>query len=131
MPRQKAAVIIPDEMKPQPEEHEVVVAWILAKHYHCTIEFLQPIAGYKTKTPDIVMSGIMWEIKSPTGNSKKSTIEYQFKGLKQSRNLIIDGQRTKLSDMFIKSQIKLEATRHTRVGKIIFITKSGKIIEFS
>jgi hypothetical protein len=107
----------------------VAVAWVLANYYRCTIEFLQPIASYKTKTPDIVMNGIMWEIKSPTGNSQKSTVEYQFKGLKQSRNLIIDGRRTKLNDTFIKAQIALEITRHSRVGRILFITKADEIIE--
>jgi hypothetical protein len=87
------------------------------------------LAGYKTKTPDIVMNGVMWEIKSPTGSSKKSTIEYQFKGLKQSRNLVIDGRRTKLGDAFIEDQIKREITRHSRVGKVVFIAKSGAVIE--
>jgi hypothetical protein len=129
MPRQKADVIIPDSIKPKPEDHELAVAWILAKHYICIVEFLQPVAGYKTKTPDIVMNGIMWEIKSPTGNSKKSTVEYQFKGLKQSRNLVLDGRRTKLSDTFIKAQTQQEIARHTRVGRIILIAKSGAVIE--
>ena len=127
--RQKASVIIPDGMKPEPEDHELTVARILAKHYSCVVEFLQPVASYKTKTPDIVMNGLMWEIKSPTGNSRKSTVEYQFKGLKQSRNLVLDGRRTSLSDAFIRRQIEQEIARHSRVGRVIFITKSSTVIE--
>jgi len=129
MPKQKAEVIIPEGMKPRPEDHELAVAWILAKHYNCLVEFLRPVAGYRTKTPDVVMNGVMWEIKSPTGNSRKSTVEYQFKGLKQSRNLVLDGRRTRLSDVFIESQIRQEIVRHSRVGKVLFIAKSGKVIE--
>lgn len=49
--KQATDVIIPAGMKPQPEEHEVEIAWVLARHYHCIIEFLQPIASYKTKLP--------------------------------------------------------------------------------
>lgn len=107
--------------------------WLLPGYWRnitdAPLSFYNRLPAIKTKTPDIVMNGVMWEIKSPTGNSKKSTVEYQFKGLKQSRNLIIDGRRTKLSDTFIKRQITLEITRHSRVGRIIFITKSDKIVE--
>lgn len=129
MSRQKADVIIPDGMKPIPADHELAVALILARHHNCLVEFLQPVAGYRTKTPDIVMNGIMWEIKSPTGNSKKSTVEYQFKGLKQSRNLVLDGRRTRLDDVFLRSQIKQEIARHSRVGRVLFISKSDAVIE--
>ena len=50
-------VIIPEDMKPLPEAHEIEVAQILARHYACVVEFLQPTAGYKMKTPDIVIDG--------------------------------------------------------------------------
>jgi hypothetical protein len=126
----KPEVVIPDTIKPRPEAHEIEVAWILAKHYACIVEFLQPSAGYKMKTPDIVMSGLMWEIKSPTGASRRLTIQGQFKGLKQSRNLVIDGRRTKLSDSLIQKQIATEIARHTRVGNILFITKSQQVFAF-
>lgn len=126
----KSEVVIPESMRPQPENHEIEIAWILARHYQCIIEFLRPSAGYKMKTPDIVMDGIMWEIKSPTGSSRKATVEYQFKGLKQSRNLVIDGRRTKLDDEFINKQIVLEISRHSRIGKVIFITKRNAIVEY-
>lgn len=122
-------VIVSDIIKPQPQKHEVEVAWILARYFNCIVEFLQPSSGYKVKTPDIVMQGIMWEIKSPTGSSKKNTIEYQFKGFKQSRNLIIDGRRTKLKDEFIYRQILHEKDKHGKPGRILLITKENKIVE--
>ena len=74
------------------------------------------------------MMGLMWEIKSPTGNSRKSTVETQFGGLKQSRNLVIDCRRTRLDEAFIVSQIKIEATKH-RTGKILLITKESKVVD--
>jgi len=63
-------VLVSESIKPRPEVHEIEVAWILARHYCCIVEFLQPSAGYKMKTPDIVMNGLMWEIKSPTVTPK-------------------------------------------------------------
>ncbi len=76
------------------------------------------------------MNGVMWEIKSPIGSSTKSTLQAQFRGLKQSRNLIIDGKRTKLDDVLLQKQISVEIAKHHRVGRVLFITKDAKIIEF-
>ena len=121
-------VIIADTIRPEPEQHEKEIAWILVRHFRCTVEFLQPNGGYKVKTPDIVMNGLMWEIKSPKGSSRKNTIESQFKGLKQSRNLIIDCRRTKLAELLVLSQIEKESLRH-RVGKVIVIGKSGNVLD--
>ncbi|HSX30720.1 MAG TPA: hypothetical protein VLE99_02285 [Candidatus Saccharimonadales bacterium] len=129
--RNKGEVIVAEGVKPAPEEHELQVAQVLAKHFRCIVEFLQPSAGYKMKTPDIVMNGLMWEIKSPTGASRKLTIQRQFKGLKQSRNLVIDGRRTQLDDAFIQKQIVLEMSRHSRVGEVLFISKLSLVIKLS
>lgn len=46
-------VIIAETISPKPELHEIEVAQILSKHYKCVIEFLQPIRGYKRRTPDM------------------------------------------------------------------------------
>jgi len=35
-------VIISDSIIPKPENHEIDVAWILAGHFHSTVEFLKP-----------------------------------------------------------------------------------------
>lgn len=129
--KQRAEVIIPENMTPPPEKHEIEIAWILAKHYNFVVEFIEPMDSYKFKTPDALMNGVMWEFKSPLGFSKKHTIQRQLKvALKQSRNAVLDGRRTKLTDEFILDQIRREIPRHSRVGKIIFITKSNGIIEF-
>jgi hypothetical protein len=45
-------VIIPNSIKPLPETHEIEVAWILAKHFKCIVEFLQPRLGYKRSIPN-------------------------------------------------------------------------------
>ena len=53
----EAKVIIPPNLDNPPESHEVELAWILARHYGQSIEFLKPIDDYKRTTPDFVMSG--------------------------------------------------------------------------
>jgi hypothetical protein len=124
--KKRPKIIIPVGAKPFP--HEVAVARIVADHFNVDVKFIVPRNGYKVKTPDILMRNKEWEIKSPTGNSKKATIGYQFKGLKQSRNLIIDGQRTNLTDEFIIQQIKFEMKKHKRVGTVLFIDKLSRVM---
>lgn len=130
MQRPAPEVIIAATINPKPEQHEKEIATILAHYFQCTVEFLQPSRGYKQKTPDIVMCGLMWEIKSPTGSSRKNTIETQFKGLKQSRNLIIDSRRTKLDDEYIVNQIRTESIKH-RTEKVLFINKSSVVVDLT
>ncbi|MDR0652621.1 MAG: hypothetical protein LBG12_04870 [Synergistaceae bacterium] len=122
-------VIIPTGQPKPPEPHEVDAAWILARHYSCTVVFLIPVDDYKRKTPDIVMQGLEWEIKSPTGNSK-NTIDRQLKrAVKQSKNLVFDGRRTALSDSDIEKIVALEMTKRGSIRKVIFITKLGGVVE--
>ena len=114
----KAQIIIPDAHPNPPEDHE-------------RLEFLIPIDDYKRKTPDIVMNGIIFEIKSPTGNSRH-TVRNQFDraSSQHASGLILDGQRTKLDDATLKKQIMRELTMRHRIKRVIFITKSQKVLEF-
>lgn len=123
-----ADILIPADLPQQPEPHEIKAAQILANHFGVQVSFVRIRAGYKTKTPDVMIAGVVWEIKSPTGNSIKSTIKRQFKGLKQSRSLIIYTVRTKLDDILIIQQVKKESTFH-RIDRIKIITKTGRVID--
>ncbi|MDR1300643.1 MAG: hypothetical protein LBK50_02955 [Candidatus Nomurabacteria bacterium] len=86
-----------------------------------------------SRTPDVVIGNQLWEIKSPEGNSKKSTIESQFKrAKKQSKYLIIDCARTKLSDKFVEKetykQLNFPEIKHL-IKKVKIITKKLKIVD--
>jgi hypothetical protein len=125
-------VVIPAGHSNLPETHEIEAAWVLARHYRCVVEFLIPVDDYKRKTPDIVMLGLEWEMKSPIGTSRKYTIKDQFKrASKQAKNIIIDGRRTKLSDDFIINVIKRELQTRSYIRRLIFITKIHKVVEIA
>jgi len=127
----KAKVIIAKDIKPQPEPHEVEVAEILAKELNCEVRFIKRRTGYKANTPDIEMLGVEWEIKSPLGDSQKHTIQDQMRrASKQSRNVIIDGRNTKLSDAYIQKVLKQQLNVHKDIKRLLFITKAEKVIAF-
>jgi hypothetical protein len=129
MSNDKANVIILSGIENLLEKHEVDAAWILARHYNAVIEFLRRVDGYKISTPDIVMNGVLWEIKSPEGKSKKN-IERQVKrALKQSRNIIIDGRRSGSDDVSIENKLRKEVEAHTSIRRLVYITKTEKVLE--
>jgi len=122
-------VIIPVGHPNPPEPHEVNAAFILARHFRCTIEFLVPIDDYKRKSADIVMLGVVWEIKCPIGVSK-STIRNQFRrASRQSKSIIIDARRTKLEKKNIEKEVLYQIKERPYIKKIILIDKFEKVIE--
>jgi len=128
----KAEVIIPRNHPNPPEEHEVEAAWILARHYNTTVQFLIPIEGYKVKTNDIVFNGLIYEIKSPKGDSR-TTIGNLFKAIskKRSQHFVLDARRTRLKDSEIINRIRYEMRFRSTVKKVLFINKESSVIEIT
>ena len=84
-------------------------------------------------TADVIIGNQLWEIKSPVGNSHKTTIAEQFsRAKKQSHYLVIDCARTKLSDDFVtkeaRRQLVTPRIKHS-IKKVRIITKAGQIID--
>jgi hypothetical protein len=126
-----AQVIIPGGHPNPPESHEVDVAYILARHYRTTVQFLIPVDDYKRKSADIVMLGVEWEIKCPRGDSR-STISNQLRwASKQSSSIIIDTRHTKLPYDGIEKKVQLEMNRKSTIKRVILINKFGKVIEIT
>jgi len=121
-------VVLPADAPVLPEPHEVEVAWILARHFGSSVEFLRPSEGYKLKTADIVMNGLIWEIKSPTGGGRM-TVSNQFKrASKQSNHIVLDARRVHLEEDKVLSQIRTEMKKR-RFRAVLFITKAGTVLE--
>jgi hypothetical protein len=113
-------VIIPANHPNPPESHEIDAAYILARHYRTTVDFLVPADDYKRKSADIVMLNVQWEIKSPTGDSK-STIRNQFRRASlQSKCIIIDSRRTKLKFKDVEKSVLFEVKNRPYIKKLLF-----------
>jgi len=122
-------VIIPGGHPNPPDSFEMDVACILVNHYHCDVVFIIPNYDYMRKSADIVMNGVEWEIKSPTGASK-STIGNQLRwGSKQSKSIVMDTRHTTLTYEEIEKRVKYEVLSKSSIKRVILINKSGKIVE--
>lgn len=126
MPKQQnCTFIIPENILRKPERHEKRIAQILANYFNCNVIFVKTEI---IKTADINIKGKIWELKSPTGNSKH-TIQHQFnRANKQSKYLVIDCSRTSKRE----STVKRESMRYFKESSLfkglIIVSRKGKII---
>lgn len=110
-----------------PKQHEVCVAELLIRTGHsvCFVE-----VGLH-KTPDIYFLHKYWEIKSPTGKSSR-TIEKNIRAaLTQSKNIIIDLQRTTISDAKTKQYIIHHIQNFHGLKELLLITHDQKIFKIT
>ena len=119
-------VLIPGGVHPWP--HELRVANILALAGH-TIEF---IPRTNTKTADILLDNVPFEIKSPK-SSNLNTLEHTLKkALKQSRNIIIDTSRIKNARDDNICHFLINQTRNRKQIKcLIMISKQRQVLDIS
>lgn len=92
------------------------------------IHFLKPLNSYLSKTPDITMNGVEWEIKSPTSSEKTTIRNILQKATKQSSNIILDTMRTNTVDETVICQVKTYLSKHKSIKKFVLITKTRKIV---
>ena len=102
------------------EPHEERTVKFLREQGH-DIELIPPRNSPKSKTPDLMMLGIAWEMKCPQGKSLKSIDAMFLKALKQSTNIIIDLRDTRSDEVVAIKNLKkrYETTRLCRNLRII------------
>jgi hypothetical protein len=122
----KYQVIVQTDLVDAPKEYELSAALILAYHFKADVVFLRP---ERKKSPDIEVNGTKWEIKSPTGDGKK-TIDNNLRAHKQSRSIVLDLRRAKLhqSKAIARINYYLSAGPH-KIKRLKIITKTLKIID--
>ncbi|MDO4507902.1 MAG: hypothetical protein Q4B65_00715 [Candidatus Saccharibacteria bacterium] len=119
-------LIIPNNIKPAPTRAELEVAQLLARHFSADARF---IVRMNCKTPDFLINGVEWELKSPTGGGKRN-IQHQFqKGLLQSKYLAIDLRRSKIHISKSLREIDFQFRKTRGIKGLIVIKKDGTVLE--
>ena len=130
MPRKKnpqiGRIIMPPGMKPRPEDHEIYVAGVLAVYFKADVEF---IPRSNQRTPDFLIQGKVWELKSPTGTGKNN-IQHQLQEAHgQSANVVLDASRSKMHPEEIRRRTEHQFKIIKSVKRLIFIPKDGEPLE--
>lgn len=122
----KYNIILPVKLKPSPAKYELSAARLLAEYFKADIEF---ISRANHKTPDFLIDGVKWELKSPTGAGRRN-IERQLQtGLKQSKNIVFDARRSKIHMAKIKIMLYYQFRLAKSVKRIVLIDKANHVIE--
>lgn len=81
-------------------------------------------------TPDIELDGVVWEMKSPTGGGELTIKHNLARAKRQSRNIIVDLRRCKLSD----EQAVKDLLHHFRLSKRLrqmkIIKKDEELLDY-
>lgn len=94
------------------------------------IIFIDPSDIPNQHTPDIKMDGAEWEIKCPTGDSKRTIENNMRKAVKQSHNIIFDLRHTKLSESKSIAKLEHEFKINTRLKKLYIIRKDRTLLSY-
>ena len=115
-------VIIPSDIYPLPERHEVSAAQIITNFLKADGEF---VIRSNYKSADLKVGNDYWEIKSPTGSGKRN-IERQLQiAMKQSSNIVLDARRSKMHIASIRNRLQYQANLTKGLTRLLLITKAG------
>ena len=122
----KVGKIIPNGVSLEKHENNTIVFFTNLGH---SIELIPPSNTPKVKSPDFIMDGKAWEMKSPQGGSRV-TVEHAFKrAAKQSENIILDLRRTKIPTNQAETSIKKLFKTSRRVRALKVITREQELID--
>lgn len=124
-------LIIELEIGARPSTTELEVVEVLIAHGVAkeSIKFLKPNRTKGAKTPDILMDGAPWEIKSPKSNGSR-TMEHAVRSASsQAGNIIIDLRQSQLNTNRAISQIKFHSLKRTTIKRLIVVTKGETLLD--
>lgn len=117
------------ELNVPPEKHEYETAKYFANRGF-DVKFIKPSDIEGTNTPDFVMSGKMWESKSPTGSSKRTYEDNLKKAMRQSNNVIFDLRRLKPPDEQKCLKVLDRYKKLNGIKILIVIRRDGRVLTF-
>ena len=126
MTKTEYSVIVPKSVFPKPSVREMSAAYILLEYFKSDIKFI-PRGNHKT--PDFLIKGLHWELKTPIGTGKYNIQHLLHSAIQQSKNIIVDARFSKMHLSRIISELKRHSTLTTKgIKNLIVITKGKKII---
>lgn len=127
MKNQKLGKIKPNGVSLEKHEYDTI---LFLTNLGYDIELIPPSNSPKAKTPDFIMSGKEWEMKSPQGKSKISLEHIIKKATKQSENVIIDLSKSKMPEEIAIKELKRCFKQINSCKQLKIITKDHRLLEF-
>ena len=120
------SIIIPAEVQPGPSPKELSAARILLGYFKKDIVF---VSRKNNRTPDFLIGGLFWELKTPTGTGKYN-LQHALKSASgQSDNIVIDARFSKMHINRIKSELRFQLSKANKINRLLLIDKQKAVIE--
>lgn len=111
------------------EPHEyATINTLLA--YGLDVELVRKSHTPHTKSADIIMMAMLWEMKSPNGKTTSCVKRAVRRATHQARNVIMDLRRIRVADATLITLLKQLFRELRSVRHLWVITKNGEIIKF-
>lgn len=113
-------------------QEEILIAQSLAKYFNSTVHLVPRVEYPKyISTPDYIINGERYDLKSPTGLSKNLIYNSLHKKAEQAHKFVINTDKIPLSHEEIERQIEevLHRQMHTNFVEEIIMVSHGKVIK--
>lgn len=120
------SVIIPSDIHPKPESHETSAALILAQYFRADVKFIR--RSMTLKSPDVEIAGVLWELKSPVGDGKRTFQNNLRRANKQCPNIVLDLRRCSMATREAISRARYTVSQIRSIKRLLIITKLNKVL---
>lgn len=109
--------------------HELKTAEALAAAGY-SVEFIPRSNNRYDKSADVLMDGIIWEMKSPKSDKLHMVEQNLRRALKQSSNVIFDSRRMKgLPDHAIERELRKWGKELKSLKRLLFVNRHAQVID--
>ena len=127
MPTKRGKIVIESGANVWPHEMDTAKAFAAAGY---TVEFMRRSEGRRVTTADVVIDGVVWEIKSPESHQLKVIEKNIRAALHQSRDVIFDCHRMKkLENERIEREVRKWARELSSVRRLFYVNRRGEVVK--
>jgi hypothetical protein len=112
--------------------NEAKVAKILSNYFHANVKILKPVNRFKVKTPDYVINGEFYELKTIFSRNISKVGKRVYKAESQAENIVIDIRKTTIHYRRASQIIKETIAEEIHIKHVYLITKEKdkKVLDF-
>jgi len=97
-----------------------------------TVRFIPESKRDGDNSPDILMNGELWEMKSPNTDKLNQIKNNLKRARRQSQNVIIDSQRVKyIPDQIIQKFLVARYKEQKTIKGLLFVNRKRKVIDIT
>ena len=122
----KYKIIIPPEINYNPYPHEMFAARAMVAYFNTNVIFQKRFDT--AKSADFKINNVIWEVKSPIGDGKRTMQNNLRIADGQSKNIIINLVRCKMRTERALIRLRYELKKANNIKRLLVVLKNGKVL---